>query len=156
MKTVSLVILSFFYLSSFGQTSSKVAEKFLGISVYVHHTVVNPGDSIVLPERAYIIELYVIEHGDYTVYNDGLPFVYPDNPQVNHIVHRNEGSFEVNGEVLTKAFDPEGNERYADQAIVSKKAKFHLYYFTLAEPKQKLDISPILTVPTEEGELQGR
>jgi len=104
----------------------------------MHHVTVNPGDTIQLGDRAYITELYMINKGDYIVYNEGQPFLYPD-AGADHIVHRNEGVFEVEGVQKMKTFDREGNERYADEMVISKNATFHLYYFTLAE-KDKLDI----------------
>ena len=142
MKTTTLILLSLISLTTRAQSSARTEETFLGVPVIMHHVTVNPGDTVRLGNNAYITELYMISKGDYLVYNEGQPFLYPD-AGAEHIVHRNEGEFEVDGEKKMKTFDREGNERYADEMVVSKNASFHLYYFTLAG-SEKLNINAAL------------
>ena len=132
MKNCLLVLFTVACFQAIGQSNFKTKEIFLGVPVVRHHTILKAGDSLTLPPGAYIMELIVIQPGDYTVYSDNTPMVYPNAPGVNHIIHRNEGRFEIEGNVKEKLFDSEGSEKFADQAIVSKKGSFHVYYFTLA------------------------
>jgi len=145
MKTTTLIFMSLICLASRAQSSAKTEETFLGVPVIMHHVTVNPGDTIRLGQNAYITELYMIRTGDYVVYNQGQPFLYPD-AGASHVVHRNEGEYEVDGEKKMKTFDREGNERYADEMVVSRNASFHLYYFTLAgTDKINIDTSVLST-----------
>jgi hypothetical protein len=144
MKTTTLILLSLICLSTRAQSSAKTVEMFLGVPVNMHYVTVKAGDTVELGSNAYITEIYMISKGDYIVFNGGEAFVYPD-AGADHIVHRNEGVFEVDGMEKMKTFDREGNERFADEMIVSKNATFHLYYFTLAEnEKPDLDINAAL------------
>ncbi len=133
MRNCLFILFSLFGLYASGQSNFKTEETFLGVPVVKHHTILKPGDSLHFPPGSYIIEMIVISPGDYTVYSDDSPMIYPDAPGVRHIIHRNEGKFEMEGRIQEKIFDINGNEKYSDQAIVSNNGSFHVYFFTRAE-----------------------
>ena len=143
MKNLILFACTLFCLSVNGQTSFKAREKFLGVEVIKQHTILYPGDSLKLPGNSYIMEVIMISNGDYMVYSNNEPFYYPAAEGITNIIFRNEGSFVIEGQVTEKKFDPQGNERYGEEAVISKNACFHLYYFTPA-PSIKINWKEVL------------
>src|SRR4051812_11438044 len=117
MKNLILLVSISACLAASAQTSSKTKENFMGVEVFKHHTILHESDSIHLPQNAYIIEIIMIKNGDYVVYSDHEPFFNPATEDVRNIIYRNEGSLEMDGHTTEKAFDPLGNEKYADEAV---------------------------------------
>ena len=132
MKNSLLLLFSIACLQGMCQSNFKTEEIFMGVPILRHHTILKAGDSLHLPAGAYIMEMIVIQPGDYTVYSDNEPMVYPKAPGVKHVIHRNEGNFEMEDGIQEKIFDINGSEKYPDQAIISQKGSFHVYFFTLA------------------------